>query len=423
MLSPGQSLTLTIEKPAAGGRMIARHDGQVILVGGAIPGERVRARVERSTHKVAYAETISVDEPSTDRRAWDGDIQCGGCVYGHIAYPRQLEIKAAVIADAFARIGRIVLPASPQVAASPESGYRMRARLHVRGSQLGFFREATHDLCDVRQTRQLLPATCDVVDRLDPIIRSLGLGAIREIELAENGDASARVLAIDSASPIDRPVLERISAVEGVTGVVSAGKTIGDAHVTDTVEIENAPKLQLRRHVLAFFQGNRFLLSPLAAHVASEIAMGGNVIDLYAGGGLFSVAAAEGRRARVVAVEGDRVAAADLVANSAARSGIMPVHQSVEQYLSDPNSKSRGADLRDPIVIVDPPRTGISKEALGGIIRVRAPRIVYVSCDVATLARDARAFVDAGYGIGAVRGFDLFPNTPHVETVVTFSRA
>jgi 23S rRNA (uracil1939-C5)-methyltransferase len=422
MLSPGRMLTLTIEKPAAGGRMIARHDGQVVLVGGAIPGERVRARVDRATRKVAYAETTSVDEPSADRRAWDGDVQCGGCLYAHIAYARQLEIKAAVIVDAFARIGRIVLASPPSMVPSPESGYRMRARLHVRGLQVGFFREGTHDLCEPRQTRQLLAATADVVERVGAVIRSCGLDAIREIELAENADASARVLAIDSVPPIDRQALEDIAAVEGLTGVVSAGRTIGDAHVIDTIDIEHA-SMHLRRHVLAFFQGNRFLLSGLAAHVVGQIETGADVIDLYAGGGLFSVAAAERRGAHVVAVEGDRIAAADLAANSSTRSGIRPVHQAVEEYLGGASSESRGADRVQRIVIVDPPRTGMSQAALVGVIQLRAPRIVYVSCDVATLARDARALVDAGYHVDGVRGFDLFPNTPHVETVVTFNRA
>jgi len=422
MLIPGQSLTLTIEKPAAGGRMIARHDGQVVLVGGAIPGERVRARVQRATRKVVYAETISVDEASADRRAWDGDIQCGGCLYGHIAYARQLDIKAAVIADAFGRIGRIVLPSPPSIAPSPESGYRMRARLHVRGLRLGFFREGTHELCEPRQTRQLLPATADVVERVGALIRSLNLDAIREIELAENADASARVLAIDSVLPIDQQRLEEIAAVDGLTGVVSAARTVGEAHVVDTIDIE-AAKVQLRRHVLAFFQGNRFLLSNLAAHVVGEIETGAHVIDLYAGGGLFSVAAAERRGADVVAVEGDRIAAADLAANSSVRSGITPVHQAVEQFLNGTSSERRGAGSVHNVVIVDPPRTGMSQEALGGVIRLGASRIVYVSCDVATLARDARVLADAGYRIGGIAGFDLFPNTPHVETVVTFNRA
>ncbi len=315
--------------------MIARHEGQVILVGGAIPGERVHARVERATRAVAYAETIAVDEPSVDRRVWDGDVQCGGCLYAHIAYARQLEIKAAVIADAFARIGRISLAAPVQIVRSPESGYRMRARLHVRGSKVGFFREGTHDLCEPRQTRQLLPATCDVIDRAAVVIRSRGLADVREIELAENADGSARAIAIDSVSPVDAAALEQFASIEGVTGVVCGGRTLGDPHVIDAIHIEQAAPISLRRHVLAFFQGNRFLLSQLAGDVASEIPAAADVVDLYAGGGLFSVVAASSRGARVTAVEGDRVAAADLIANCAGTTTITPVHQPVEQYLAD----------------------------------------------------------------------------------------
>src|SRR5215212_10437211 len=132
MLTVGQTVSLTIEKPAAGGRMIARHEGQVVLVAGAIPGERVRARIDRIGKGVAYAETIDLESGSPDRREFAGDRLCGGCLYSHMTYGRQLEIKSQVIADAFHRIGRMPLRATVTVAASPEEGYRMRARLHVR---------------------------------------------------------------------------------------------------------------------------------------------------------------------------------------------------------------------------------------------------------------------------------------------------
>src|SRR5499427_4887620 len=127
------TVPLTIEKPAAGGRMIARLDGQVVLVSGAIPGERVNARIDRKGKGVLYATTVDVDEPSPDRRPVAGDPECGGCLYAHVAYPRQLELKSDVIADAFSRIGKLSLPGHVVVARSPETGYRMRARLHVRG--------------------------------------------------------------------------------------------------------------------------------------------------------------------------------------------------------------------------------------------------------------------------------------------------
>src|SRR5438093_9656725 len=201
MVTPGQLLSVAIEKPAAGGRMIARVDGQVVLVGGAIPGERVRARIDRVGKGVAFAETIGVDEPSADRRAAFADPSCGGCTYSHIAYPRQLEIKGQVITDAFARIGHLTLPSGVAVQGSPERGYRMRARLHVRGGRFGFFREGTHDLCDARATHQLLPDTCDTLDRLAEAMQSTDTGTVRGLELSENAAADQRVVYLDTSRP------------------------------------------------------------------------------------------------------------------------------------------------------------------------------------------------------------------------------
>jgi 23S rRNA (uracil1939-C5)-methyltransferase len=417
MLTPGQTLAMTIEKPAAGGRMIARVDGQIVLVSGAIPGERVLARIERVGKGVAYADTTGIEEASPDRRASDADPACGGCLYAHIAYPRQLLIKSLVTADAFARIGHLPLPQAVSVAASPEEGYRMRARLHMRGAQIGFFREGTHDVCDVRGTRQLLPATVATLERLGASLRQLGPDAVRDIELAENADASQRVVSLDLRAPLDTRKVDSLAAIEGLTGVVSNFGTRGASHVTDVIALNPEVRVSLRRQVAAFFQGNRYLLRDLAAHVIAQVPHGHEVVDLYAGAGLFALSAAAVREVRVTAVEGDRVAAADLIANSvSAGDAVTPVHESVERFLHD-------ATPRGPVtVIVDPPRTGMSREALDGVLRLQPARIVYVSCDVATLARDARRLVDAGYAIGRVDGFDLFPNTPHVETAVVFDR-
>ena len=414
-MKPGDVIPLTVEKPAAGGRMIARVDGQVVLVAGTIPGERVQARVERVGKGVAYAETTTVDEASPDRRPVAGDPACGGCLYAHVAYPRQLVIKQQVIDDAFGRIGRMALPQPLTVAGSPEDGYRMRARLHVRGHQVGFFREGTHDLCDVRQTRQLLPATCDALDKLMAALASLGIDTVRDIELAENLDASDRAVHMDGTAPIDVAALARLATADGFTGLSDRAGGRGRVHVTDALAVGDRPPLLLWRHVLAFFQGNRFLLRQLVAHVTDQIPEDSDVVDLYAGVGLFSVAAAVVRRARVTAVEGDRVSAADLVANAAAAGGgVTAVHQSVEAFaVRLPRDPAR-------ILVVDPPRTGMSREALDSVIRVGPRRLIYVSCDVATLARDARRLVDAHYTLARVDAFDMFPNTPHVETVAIF---
>src|SRR6185295_5477332 len=163
-LVSGQLVELGIEKPAAGGRMLSRHDGQVVLVLGAIPGERVHARVDRVEKRLAFADVVEVLEPSPDRRDVAGDPLCGGCVFAHIAYPRQRSIKSEIIADAFARIGRMPLAAPVEVLESPESGYRLRARLHVRDGRAGFYREASHQLCDPRTTGQLRPDSLDAIE-------------------------------------------------------------------------------------------------------------------------------------------------------------------------------------------------------------------------------------------------------------------
>jgi 23S rRNA (uracil1939-C5)-methyltransferase len=415
-MRPGDIVSLAIERPATGGRMIARHDGQVVFVARAIPGERVRARIERTSKQLAFADAIEVDEPSPDRRDWPGDPACGGCLYAHIAYARQLAIKAAVIADTFARIGRLPLERPVVVAPSPEEGYRMRARLHVRGLRAGFFREGSHELCDPRQTRQLLPATLDVVETIEVRIRSLGLTSVQGIELAENAVASERAIAIDAAAPIAGSAIAQLASLNGLTGVASGRTIAGTPFVTDAIDVGAEWAFTVRRHVSAFFQGNRFLLAPLVAHVVGQIEEGAPVLDLYAGGGLFSIAAARARGARVTAVEGDPVAAADLAANAAGLDAVRTHHDAVEAFIERAPVAEAGSTI-----VVDPPRTGLSNEAIAGVIRLRPPRLIYVSCDVATLARDARKLVDAGYGLEHIKAFDLFPNTPHVECVVVLS--
>jgi 23S rRNA (uracil1939-C5)-methyltransferase len=424
MLTPGQTLTVTIEKPAVGGRMIARVSGQIVLVSGAVPGERVQITIERVGKGVAYGDTLTVEEPSPDRRAHPADPLCGGCLYAHIAYERQLRIKSLVIADAFGRIGRFPISHAVSVAASPAEGYRMRARLHYRGRRLGFFREGTHDVCDARATGQLLPATCDVLERLEAELFRVPDGAVREIDVAENVDASERVVHLE-ASPGADGALDVLLPPDGISGLTttssgSGGVRVlaGSAYVTDRLAMVGQRTMAIRRHVLAFFQGNRYLLHDLVTHVTDQIPHGSATIDLYAGGGLFAISAAQRRGARVTAVEGDRAAAEDLAANAAdaADAGdVTAVHQPVETFVW---SAPPGAG----VVIVDPPRTGMSREALQGVLRLRGRLVVYVSCDVATLARDARYLVDAGYAIVRIDGFDLFPNTPHVETVVVFER-
>ena len=454
MLTPGTVIDLLIEKPAAGGRMIARHEGLVVLVSAALPGERVRALVERTGQGLAYAATVEVVEASPDRRTGVRDWACGGNVYAHVSYPRQLLLKGEVVADALGRIGRVTLEEPVIVTPSPEHGYRMRARFHVRGQQLGFFREGTHHLCDPATTGQLLPETGQLVEELGELLRAGVLAGVTEVELAENVPATERALHLELDRPVTPRGLDQLSRLPTLVGVgasfterqkprapapgrgrsrrppptpgwrrtISAG---GEPCVLDTLELPvsgpipaqgGVPVFRLQHHAEAFFQGNRFLLPSLAARVRSLVP-DGPVLDLYAGVGLFAVTLAASGWRSVVAVENDRAAAADLRANAAPfAEALLAVEMPVERYLA---THPAG---REVTIVLDPPRTGMSREAAAAIAGQDAGQLVYVSCDVATFARDTRRLLDAGYRLDHLEAFDLFPNTAHVEVVARFTR-
>jgi 23S rRNA (uracil1939-C5)-methyltransferase len=411
---------LTAEKAVAGGRMLARHQGQVIFVAGAIPGERVRARIERVSKHLGFATTIEVLEPSPDRRDGHIDWACGGSLYAHIEYERQLTLKSQVVTDAFARIAKIQLPAAVDVMASLEEGYRMRARLHAAGGRFGFYREGTHQLCPAGPTRQLLPETVAAIERLQEALKSTGISGVAACDVSENlaGTERAVLLEVEDAAGVSALVpidgISGLACSDGQSGRVTV--TYGSPYVTDPIDVAGTPAI-LTRHVQSFFQSNRYLLSPLVARVLSHVP-DGTVVDLYAGVGLFAVSLAARGATTIVAVEGDRSSARDLGSNSDPYRGSISVqHTSVEDYLA-----RRGIERPDSLVL-DPPRTGISPEAMSGILGLKISHVVYVSCDPATLARDVKRFVESGYTINHIEAFDLFPNTPHVETLVVLSKA
>jgi 23S rRNA (uracil1939-C5)-methyltransferase len=425
-LSTGQELELTIDKPAAGGRMIARHEGQIVLVLGAIPGERVLARVERADKRLAFATSLRAVDPSDDRRDVAGDPLCGGCLYSHIAYGRQVALKGEVIADAFSRIGRIPLTAPVAVEPSTDHGYRMRARLHVTGGRAGFFREGTHQLCDPAPTGQLRAETLSAVTAALAALSAAQGPTVMAVEITENIAGDQRAIHFDLA-PGETVSGHQLAAVVAAAGVIGCTArtadgvlvSAGDARVSDSVPVLTGGRARdgvLQRSPESFFQANRYLLPHLVMSVLDSVGTDGTVLDLYAGVGLFSVALAATGRAEITAVEGDRASGADLRRNAAAYpDAIRFVIGRVEDHLA------RRGDA-PAAIIVDPPRTGISRDAMDGVIRHGAQRLVYVSCDPPTLARDARRLLDAGYRLGPLKGFDLFPNTPHVEVLAVFDR-
>jgi len=424
-VNAGSLITLDIDKPAVGGRMLGRHEGQVVLVWGAIPGERVSAYIERVGRGVLYAETAEVLNPSPDRRGAAADWRCGGSVYAHIAYDRQVQLKGEIIRETLGRIGRLPLSQAPIVMPSPERGYRMRARLHAQGPQLGFLREGTHQLCDAGATSQLLPATADWIAAAEGVLIRDGLEGLAAVEITENVQGSERACHLILRAGVEAAPFAALVDAEPLIGVSAeqedrpgARVLAGSAWVSDVLHVkagDAASALRLRRSARAFFQSNRYLLEPLVQHVAALVPEG-PIVDLYAGVGLFGLSLAAAGIDDVTLVEGDPVSGADLQANAEAFGTRVRVERrSVESFLADRKGPPRSSTL-----IVDPPRTGISKEAMAGIIQTRPARMVYVSCDIATLARDTRTLIDAGYALAGLTGMDLFPNTAHVESVALF---
>jgi 23S rRNA (uracil1939-C5)-methyltransferase len=440
-LSAGTAVILDIERAVAGGRMLARHDGQIVFVSGAVPGERVEAVVERVARGTVFAATRQVLTPSADRRP-NAAGGCGGSVYGHIAYARQVELKASVIEDAWRRVGRLALPGTLPVVPSPERGYRSRARLHASGTRLGFYREGTHDLCDPATTGQLSDASIAWIRNFEARLAADDVRGLVALELVEDAHGRERACHLATAPGVDWRRLDPLA--DGLTGLSvsapvprghdggaanpddrlgAAGGTVlaGDPSVVDRLSVARAgsgppTEVLLRHDVRSFFQGNRFLLQPLAQHVL-DAPLDGPVLDLYAGTGLFGLSLAAATRVPVVLVEGDWWSGRDLAANATPFAGLVQVEQeSVERFVSRPRGGHR-------TWIVDPPRTGLSDAVRAAIGRDRPERVVYVSCDVPTLARDVRALTGAGYEAATLTGFDMFPGTAHVECVCVLDRA
>jgi len=291
------------------------------------------------------------------------------------------------------------------------------------------------------QGGQLLPETLKWIAEAEHVVARERLRGLVGVEIAENvpGDERACHLHLEAGS--DVAPFARLAETGSLTGLSAtrAGRAgterlAGVPLVSDLVHplaADPASALHLRRDVRAFFQGNRFLLEPLVRLVIG-LTPPGPVVDLYAGVGLLGLSLAAAGGEGITLVEGDQTSGIDLDANAEPFGRRVRVERrSVEAFLrmagpTRGGNGSRHAAAHDmgaeATFIVDPPRTGVSKDALAGVTRIRPARIVYVSCDIATLARDTRTLLDAGYELGGVTGMDLFPNTAHVETIVSFAR-
>ena len=394
-LSVGDIVDVTTERMIYGGDAIARHDGLAIFIPFAAPGERLRVRIIERKKNFARAVIDRMLEPSPSRREapcqYFGD--CGGCQLQHITYETQLESKIGFVRDALERIGRIDWPHEIRIRHAAEFGYRGRAQVKIdrRAGRVGFNRAATNAVCDVTSCPILLP---ELDEALGSLWSALG-------QPTDNDQRLPNRLQVEMAAG------ESAVSFQPALGGLPAGTLQRSVHGS----VYNFGPA-------TFFQGNPGLLDELVDQaVAAE--SGDVAIDLYAGVGLFTMQLAR-RFNRVIGVEVDRGASKFAFENIAAN-GLTNVefhNTTVEPWLkSFAATQAPAPDL----MLLDPPRTG-APEAVSYVAALKPSRIIYVSCDPTTLARDLRTLLDSGYELAEITALDLFPQTYHVETVAALVR-
>ena len=467
-------MLLSIEKLIYGGDGLARTaadaDGRsmAVFVPFVLPGERVEADLRREKAGFARGSVTQLIEASPDRIEARCPYfrQCGGCHYQHIPYERQLEFKAAILRETLQRVAKIELKSEIRVHASPPWHYRNRTRLQVRtmpefGPEfaLGYLRFGSHEFLAVREC----PISSPLINRV--MARLLEVGGldcpptIEELELFADasdesllawtfcGEATDRKDLLRWAEAIQSEVPEiigmtffssrrwaspRESSSRKSSSRKSSQRQSAEHESSDDATMELKPLGQSGAKSLryrtkndeyqvsagAFFQVNRHLVDELVSVVTGD-ARGETALDLYAGVGLFSVPLARFFH-HIFGVEASHTSHSDFVQNVPAN--VKAIAARTEDYFKSDYLKSRLFRDRPDFVVMDPPRAGAGKDVIRSVVALGAPRVRYVSCDPATLARDLVPLLAAGYRIEEAHLFDLFPQTFHIESVMLLGR-
>ncbi|KTR52624.1 class I SAM-dependent RNA methyltransferase [Curtobacterium oceanosedimentum] len=409
--SVGTLLELDVTGIAHGGISVARHEGRVVFVSDAVPGERVVARVTEDRKKSFWrADTVSVLTPSEHRveHVWpeaaldrDPAVRAGGAEFGHIALPHQRTLKHDVLVDAFSRFARtdltevlghdVVVEAAPGDDEANGLGWRTRVRLHVdEDGTAGPFAARSHTVVPVAS----LPLATRVVQESAPLDRGAMPGSSVVDVLAPSGAEGAR-LVIDEQKPtvVTEAVGERSFTVDdnGFWQVHRQAPAVLTAAVQDLVD--------------------RDRLDPEGQH-----------LDLYGGVGLLAAALGDvvGPKARITSVESAPRATEHAQENLAEWIGARAETGRVDRWLARTAADASRPELqrfRAGTVVLDPPRSGAGREVVVQVAALQPAQVVYVACDPVALARDVATFADLGYRLEALRAFDLFPHTHHLEAV------
>jgi 23S rRNA (uracil1939-C5)-methyltransferase len=394
---------------------VGRVDGKSTMVPNAVPGDLAEVTVQSERGGYSIARIDRLIRPGPARRAPPCPFlpQCGGCDWQQIDYAEQVRLKAGIVAREFKQAFGIDLALDGLVEPSPaEFGYRSRVRLKLgRGGAIGFFELGTNRMVDIDRC---LVADCDL-HPASALARALSRD-LTEIEVVRQSETKQVLVGYLKKPAIERQLdsvrrfLDSNPAVAGV--VLRAGhsrRVIGNAEV----EVELEAGLTLCNDADLFSQVNRPQNLNLVAAVMEMAAPAPSIamIDLFCGAGNFSIPALR-RGARVTGVDSEDAAVA-AAARNAERLGFRDA-QFAAMNAHDLAAFLHRARSHPEVVVLDPPRTGAS-ELMEPVARLRPARIVYVSCDIATLIRDLRILCAEKFSIDRVRAFDFFPNTHHVE--------
>ncbi|HKV04546.1 MAG TPA: 23S rRNA (uracil(1939)-C(5))-methyltransferase RlmD [Candidatus Acidoferrales bacterium] len=427
-------MDITIEKLIYGGEGLAHHDGSTVFVPFVLPAERISVAPVEQKKKFIRARVQTLLEPSPDRakpRCPHFGV-CGGCDYQHIPYDAQLHFKTEILRETLRRLGRIEWAGEIAAHASPPWGYRNRAQWKIRAPgdadgaplAIGYFRADSSAICSVDDCAVLSPLLLKTFLALRGALAAGSLPAeMREIE-AFAGVGDSRLLVTATFSKLPPRSASLAKSIRGILPEIESlvlddpGHERMELDGPGFVECEASGSMYRVGH-FSFFQVNRFLTDDLVGEVAGMESNGRLALDLFAGVGLFTLPLAK-RFERVIAVESNPAAARDLESNSSARntggSGAIEVRTSdVDRFLEKCGEEPE-------LVVLDPPRTGLTPGAIKQLVRVAPARITYVSCEPPTLARDLAALGKAGYDISEIQHFDLFPQTFHMEAVVRLRR-
>jgi 23S rRNA (uracil1939-C5)-methyltransferase len=404
--------TIQITGMAYGGEGVGRlADGRVVFCPFVLPGETVKidAVVEKPTH--VRARLVAVVEPSVNRidaRCRHFGV-CGGCHYQHLTNEEQLSIKTGILADQLQRIGRLDAPAVDPIRPSPNPWrYRNSVRFQVDPEgKLGFQRALTNDMVPVQECHIIEQELVDIWSSLD--IESLA--GLRQVMLRKGIEGDLQVVLFG-----DDPIPPELS-VDYPVSIIYQGPNGSQVLSGDQALIMRVMGANFRVSAGSFFQANLPQAEAMVAHLMANLAVTKNdtLVDAYCGVGLFSTFFAQ-KAGKVIGIESSPSACEDYAAN-------LDMHENIDLYAAPTSQALHALAEKVDIVIVDPPREGLKPEVRDTIIRMEPSRLVYVSCNPATLSRDIRHFTEAGFCLERVTPFDLFPQTYHIEAVALLKRS